>query len=235
MADISKISLNGGEYNVRDKVAVLRGTGAPSTATVGTVGALYEDITNGDLYICKTVSGSSYVWEKKSQVTVTNADPGEGASLNAGEFLAVYGAGAYVDVADVIWVGFLNKIYPVGSIYISTTLTTAAAVGNALGGTWVAWGAGRVPVGVDTTQTEFSTVEKTGGEKTHKLTVNEMPSHSHYDGTDGSNGISASSGGTSACVYWQASTGRPTTSTGGDQAHNNLQPYITCYFWKRTA
>lgn len=54
-------------------------------------------------------------------------------------------------------------------------------------GTWVAWGAGRVPVGVDTAQTEFNTVEKTGGEKTHTLATNEMPRHNHmlgqmYDG-----------------------------------------------------
>jgi microcystin-dependent protein len=47
------------------------------------------------------------------------------------------------------------------------------------GTTWVAWGSGRVPVGVDISQTEFNIVEKPGGEKTHVLTIGEMPSHSH--------------------------------------------------------
>lgn len=43
---------------------VIKGTGAPTTSTVGTVGQLYEDTTNGDLYICTTVSGSTYTWEE---------------------------------------------------------------------------------------------------------------------------------------------------------------------------
>ena len=50
---------------------------------------------------------------------------------------------------------------------MSATLSTPAQVSAALGGGWVSWGAGRVPVGVDTTQTEFNTVGKTGGAKKH--------------------------------------------------------------------
>lgn len=84
---------------------------------------------------------------------------------------------------------------------------------------------GRVLVGQDTSQTEFDTLGETGGEKTHKLTVNEMPSHSHKDGTDGGSGINAGSGSSSAIVYFNSALGRGTTETGGDQAHNNLQPY----------
>lgn len=70
----------------------------------------------------------------------------------------------------------LDIIYPVGSIYMSVNSTNPQ---NLFGGTWVAWGTGRVPVGIDTSQTEFNAVEKTGGEKTHKLKVSEMPSHDH--------------------------------------------------------
>ena len=70
----------------------------------------------------------------------------------------------------------LDIIYPVGSIYMSVNSTNPK---NLFGGTWVAWGTGRVPVGIDTSQTEFASVEKTGGEKTHKLKVSEMPSHEH--------------------------------------------------------
>lgn len=127
----------------------------------------------------------------------------------------------------------LNMIYPVGSIFMSATLTTATAVRNALGGTWAAWGAGRVPVGVDTSQTEFNTVEKTGGEKTHTLTENEMPEHAHTYGV-GTRGKAQSQTSGSSGYAWN--TGNSTSgSAGGGASHNNLQPYITCYMYKRTA
>lgn len=67
--------------------------------------------------------------------------------------------------------------WPVGSIYMSVSpANPATALG---GGTWQAWGQGRVPISVDTSQAEFNTVEETGGEKTHTLSVSEMPSHTH--------------------------------------------------------
>jgi len=140
----------------------------------------------------------------------------------------------------------LDRVYPVGSIFISATHSTAQAVANALGGgTWQAFGAGRVPVGVDTSQTEFNTPSKTGGSKTVTLTVNQIPSHHHtyantsgsriYDvrygvngwGNTGSLGAGFNGGTFDASVYGG--------DTGGGQAHNNLQPYITVYMWKRTA
>ncbi len=64
----------------------------------------------------------------------------------------------------------LDKAYPIGSIYITISENTAEKVHNKLGGTWVAWGSGRVPVGVNGSDSSFNTVEKTGGEKTHTLT-----------------------------------------------------------------
>ncbi len=130
---------------------------------------------------------------------------------------------------------FLDCLYPIGSIYMSATLSTPAQVSAALGGGWVSWGSGRVPVGVDTTQTEFNTVGKIGGEKTHTLTINEMPSHNH----------------TTNIKYWGATAGDTghfhdingnygtqaytSSNTGGGQAHNNLQPYITCYMYQRVS
>lgn len=137
-----------------------------------------------------------------------------------------------IPVVDV-----LNYLYPVGSIYMSATMSTVAQVQAAFGGTWVKWGAGRVPVGVDTSQTEFDTVEETGGEKTHTLTKEEMPTHSH--------GLSYRSTGGGSGGTWYTDPGtadgfreNPATAiqnSGGGQAHNNLQPYITCYMYKRTA
>ena len=130
--------------------------------------------------------------------------------------------------------------YRVGDLFLTTIATNPS---NFLGGTWELFGPGRCLVCVDTSQTEFNSVKKTGGEKSHILTVNEMPSHNHNilrsDGGNasdlgwGSNqwdtGLISTSGTNKKNVYQQI------TNTGGSQAHNNLQPFITCYVWIRTA
>lgn len=81
---------------------------------------------------------------------------------------------------------------------------------------------GRIITGVDSNDTDFDVLGETGGEKTHKLTIQEIPSHSHqflFDQTPGSNIDAVQVGGSSAWL-------KDTTSRGGDQPHNNLQPYI---------
>lgn len=125
----------------------------------------------------------------------------------------------------------------IGMVIMSTALTTAAAVAAIYGGTWVAWGTGRTPVGVDTGQTEFNTVEKTGGTKTETLTANQMPTHSHayqtqteYVGHGWTGSYGALRANAPAYTTWDERT----DSQGGGQAHNNLAPYITTYMWKRT-
>jgi len=99
---------------------------------------------------------------------------------------------------------------------------------NALfGGTWVAWGTGRVPVGIDTSQTEFNTIEKTGGHKS-------LQAHNHRIGyrlTNTQPGSSMWVVDPGTIENWN---GGVIESTGGGNAQN-LQPYITCYMWKRTA
>ena len=110
---------------------------------------------------------------------------------------------------------------------------------NLFGGTWVAWGTGRVPVGIDTSQTEFDTSEKTGGTKTHTLTKEQIPSHNHEipelkddsgsNHTYPKNTSRAARTTTGTFKAWWGNTG----DTGGGQPHNNLQPYITCYMFKR--
>lgn len=133
----------------------------------------------------------------------------------------------------------LNVIYPVGSIYISVNSTNPAEI---IGGTWELWGSGRTLVCVDTTQEEFNTVEKTGGEKEHLLNVNEMPSHNHkyLDSVTPNNATGMSTSNNTGNQYILSEVNiydrnRTGEDTGGDQPHNNLQPYITCYMWKRTA
>lgn len=121
----------------------------------------------------------------------------------------------------------------VGQVIMSTTLTTPAAVSAIYGGTWSAFGMGRTIVGVDTGQTEFNTVEKTGGAKTHTLTIDEIPSHRHSISPRPWTATGAVGGtGKTGIIDWGS---EPFTSyVGGGGAHNNLQPYVTLYMWKRT-
>jgi microcystin-dependent protein len=107
----------------------------------------------------------------------------------------------------------IGIIYPIGSIYLSVN---SANPGTWLPGTtWVAWGSGKVPVGIDTGQTEFNSVEKTGGEKTHTLSLGELPSHNHGSPrTTGS--MSANSSGIMSNV-----AARDSTSTGNIQISGN--------------
>ena len=131
------------------------------------------------------------------------------------------------------------KSYPVGSVYISTSSTNP---GSTYGGTWEEYGKGKTLVGVDSIDSDFNTVEKIGGEKTHTLTIDEMPSHSHYlNGTVVGWPMNDPSG-QEWSVSYNKNTSAPYASwrsnsalSGGSQAHNNLQPYITVYMWKRTA
>ena len=202
-------------------------------------------------------------------------------------------SGSIYPSAPVLVAALLDYFHPVGDIKMTVVNTNP---GTIIGGTWVAWGTGRVPVGVDTGQIEFDTVEETGGAKTHTLTVAETPSHNHtqdahthtqnahthtqnahnhsitdqvhshgsvvtaavggsgvrtdYTGdaassafpqgvtTGGSaTGITSTNNATATDQNTTATNQNTTAtnqSTGGGGAHNNLQPYITCYFWKRT-
>lgn len=85
---------------------------------------------------------------------------------------------------------------------------------------------GRVSVGLDSNQTEFDTIGKQDGEKTHQLTINEMPSHNH--GYTRSRLFFSDPGGQNAIAYNNnigSAIGAATSNTGGNQPHNNLQPY----------
>jgi len=101
---------------------------------------------------------------------------------------------------------------------------------------------GRVAVGKDSTQTEFDTLGETGGEKTHTLTVDEMPSHEHNIIDAGNGAVRPLGYGesnqhtgivrTDANINWNDHVFRA-SSTGGGQAHNILQPYqVTNYIIK---
>ena len=131
----------------------------------------------------------------------------------------------------------LGRVYPIGSIFTTVTAyANSAAVVAVIGGTtWVAFGAGKVLVGLDSGDTDFDTVEETGGSKTdsHVLTIAEMPAHDHsYTRPNVTDNFSIHD------ITRVTGNGAATTgSTGGGGAHTHdiVQPYIVVYFWKRTA
>ena len=155
-----------------------------------------------------------------------------------------------------------SLIYPIGSIYISVD---SADPGTLFGGTWEAFGAGRVLVGLDSGDTDFDTAEETGGAKTHTLTVTEMPVHTHVQNShnhtqDSHNHVirsqTATTGSATSYEHGTLDTSSAETeatevtdgkiatnqaatavnqNAGSDGAHNNLQPYIVVYMFKRTA
>lgn len=171
---------------------------------------------------------------------------------------------------------------------MSVLSTNPAAL---FGGTWVAWGEGQVPVGVKATDSDFDTVEKTGGSKTSfQAHSHSTPAHTHTTGTESTGHLHGFSGTTAADshdhTFWYksqqcasgtsstftipdpyisssrnyigneshshtfsgttgdidrththsiASSGGGTSGNAGQTGSTNLQPYITCYMWKRTA
>lgn len=137
------------------------------------------------------------------------------------------------------WDKLVNSIksamYPVGSVYITYNNVNP---GTFLGGTWERFGQGRTLVGEGTgndgsTSMSF-TANSTGGEYKHKLTVDEIPNHNHqYYSPVVQKVATSSSGSTYGNYNKQYLIG--TNYVGGDGYHNNLQPYITVYFWRRTA
>ena len=161
-----------------------------------------------------------------------------------------------------------NLIYPIGSIYMSAVSTNPSILFS--GTTWVAWGSGRVPVGVNGNDANFNVTEKTGGQSTITIGSNNIPAHSHtvndsghghsastglknvitstntvssilVDTADPGNNVPASLGTIAgeALTIGNATTGISLqnaygNASGGADAITNLQPYITCYMWKRT-
>lgn len=98
-------------------------------------------------------------------------------------------------------------------------------------GIWELYGKGRVTVCIDSDDTDFDTIGKMSGEKEHTLTIDEMPSHAHTSKYSGSAGTSV---GITA-MGTQLGTSTLIDNTGGGQSHNNLQPYIVIYRWRRIA
>ena len=133
------------------------------------------------------------------------------------------------EMLSVYW----QAIYPIGSIYVSTSATFNPQ--TTWGGTWVKTAKGRCLIGANDTYPLGST----GGEETHYLTVDEMPSHNHsssrinWYNTLQNNGMAAETAAKSNLKVDGPDSN--TSYTGGSKAHNNMQPYLAVYIWERTA
>jgi hypothetical protein len=148
----------------------------------------------------------------------------------------------------------LSAAYPVGSIYINAT--SASNPNTLLGfGTWTAFGAGRVMVGLDASDALFDTAEETGGSKdaivvshthTYSATTSTAGAHTHtgplYGETGTADTFANGNSGTQESTYTTSSAGEhahtisgTTASTGSSGTNANVQPYITVRMWKRTA
>ena len=179
----------------------------------------------------------------------TNADQATQATQATKADTVSYN-GDYKSFIDAFVSVCLLKIYPVGSIYMTTEKDVNPS--TFLGGTWERWGQGRVPVGVNASDTDFATVEKVGGRKSdtyahsHRTIFGNddeayyyLRSKNIYTPTSGNLTTVASfelNNGSGGLENWNnVRTGRTPASAAGDSNVTTLQPYITCYMWKRTA
>lgn len=187
---------------------------------------------------------------KITKITADNLEGGRVVQATNADKVLV-STDTYKPLVDAL----LELIYPVGSIYMTVDKDRDPAA--FLGGTWERWGQGRVPVGVKDDDDDFKSSELTGGEKQHTLTTSETPTHTHdisvkpdRSGYGGSIYITTEQGSyvkylptansTNNRIGLEAGLGSPDSvvlmsNIGSDKPHNNLQPYITCYMWKRTA
>jgi hypothetical protein len=144
----------------------------------------------------------------------------------------------------------LGALYPVGSIYTNAAVSTNPA--TLLGfGTWTAFGAGKVLVGLDSGDAAFDTLGETGGSKdaivvSHSHTASSSvsdPGHNHtigfqnytIDSNAGSAGLVRQGTSNTNTVTTGISVSTSVSTTGSSATNANLPPYIVVYMWRRTA
>lgn len=132
--------------------------------------------------------------------------------------------GTYYRATPAKMPSIFDYIYPVGSIYLSYSHVNP---GTLFGGTWE-----RLQNAFLWAVDASGEIGLTGGSKTHTLTVDELPAHSH------GSVYSQHATGTKDKAWYNtsgSSVAYGAVSTGGGQAHNNMPPYIQVSAWRRTA
>ena len=124
-----------------------------------------------------------------------------------------------------------DLIYPIGAIYLSVSATNPATL---FGGKWE-----QIKDRFLLAAGDIYAIGTTGGEATHKLTIEEMPSHKHQIKTNNDDWNNSPNGGNYGTTHDGANswynTNWYTENSGGNAAHNNMPPYLTVYMWKRVA
>lgn len=145
-------------------------------------------------------------------------------------------------LGDIVAPMFLNKIFPVGAVYITYDKKNP---GTFLGGTWEQFGQGRTLVGEGTgndgsTSMSF-TSNSEGGEYYHTLSYSEMPAHAHEVGIWGTSGVLETTpwefmtiqGSHYADNQSHNVNSIHTNGSGNGMPHKNIQPYLVVFFWRR--
>lgn len=249
--DNTKAYMVKGESGVSPTVSVERTTGGAIVTTTDYTGEHTAQVNDG---VSPTVETSKTAGV--TTVTITDYEGEHTATINDGETYEVPTGSVigfdgstipegYEEVQDTFGSGiptgsiiqFAGQTAPAGFLIcdgsaisrnnysdLFTTIGTTYGAGDESTTFNLPNLKGKVPVGYDSTQTEFDTLGETGGEKTHTLTIDEIPSHNHQvarstSGQDGGSDWNIQTASTGIAQWY-------TTSTGGGQAHNNLQPYI---------
>ena len=212
----------------------------PTPADIGAAASSHthsaSNITAGTLggsVVANATAVGTLTTKQLRNITISTADPTSSDGGN-GDVWIKYGSTQS------------NCPFPVGGIYISIASTSPSSIWAGTG--WEEFAKGKTLVGLDSSDSDFNTIGKTGGKKTHKLTPDEIPAHGHgmahthsYTGPNtgswkvGTNG-KAHTWCTSAGGKTSGGASKTTTdNAGGSLSHNNLQPYITVYMWKRVS
>lgn len=203
----------------------------------------YATIENNTFSITNQLIGSNFSYEEVYEFRVVAqdkvvTDDSVSSNRTVTEGIALFDIGKN----DVLFKGIklleyieskvklnVDLMYPVGSIYLSVNSTNPSQL---FGGEWESWGSGRVPVGIDTNDSDFNAIEKTGGSKylqehRHNYLTTTLTYNDYIAGGDV---VAIPKGSTNKAIYKISEAPDVPYANSG-----NLQPYITCYMWKRTA
>lgn len=221
--------------------ATQKANSASQSATVATTKAseAQTSANNAKQYADEASESASLVGQDVTQLkqdvrnlqTSVNENTSDISSLNT----EVNNNTSQISTLNSMLAVYWKTLYPVGSIYISTSANFNP--NTAWGGRWVKTADGRCLIGANSTYPLGST----GGEAEHALSIDELPSHAHgiYGADSRSGDITLDKpmfeykdqGQTTSYVSYILST----ELAGNGQSHNNMQPYLAVYIWERTA